>query len=228
MNAAAIESDYAIWDNREDVTYYAHATAGDQAYALTAPDGNGAAKRRPLKWKEMAASAGVYTGQDRVWLIPHVLLPAALQAAGLKASDRVRDPEGNDWTVLESERVVWGTVWKLTARNLVIQANLRDQIDIQRPAVALNGAGATVRTWPGTVAYASLACRIQPIRADVATERAIRGFKATHEIYLSQQVALLPDDRVKDVATGAIYAIRGYSKPSRIDELPLIEAELTP
>lgn len=223
-----LSRDFLVWDNREDVTYVSHATAGDTSYSLTSPDGKGGVKRRNLTWKELTASAGVYTTQDRAWLLPVANLPPGLTP---KPADRIIDGQGNSWTVLEAPLNTWGTWYKLVTRNLVIQANLKDRIDIQRPAITLDAANVTIRAWPpagGTTPYAALSCRIQELTAEIANERDLRGFRRTHEIYLSQQVSLQSEDRILVTGGTTIYAIRGYHSPNRIDELPVIDAELVP
>src|SRR6185436_2335367 len=72
---ATVSQEWRFWTHREDVTFRKQTgpigTYTD--YLLTALCG--AVKRRALTFKEMAASAGVYTNSDRKFLIPLANLP---------------------------------------------------------------------------------------------------------------------------------------------------------
>lgn len=224
MTGADLQTDYTIWDSREDVTYYSHASAGDTAYTLTAPDGNGAAKRRPLKWKEQAASAGAYIGQDRVWLVPNVLLPAALARDGLKAGDWVRDSSGVDWTVLEAEKIVWGTAWKLTTRALVLVYGLRDSVTILRPTNTQDVVGNRVPAY--AAAYSAIAGKLQELQGERQEEHGKIGFLKRYAVYLGQRVTVTTEDRVQ--VDGVTYQITGYRDPDRLDVLMTLDVERLP
>ncbi len=178
---------------------------------------------REAEIDEKQPSSGVYAAYYRHWFIPRNQLSVIPALGDIWQSDSNRP-----YTVLDIGRAGGQQVWDLTTVDLVIAANLCNAIDIQRPNITRDAANVTVRTWPGTTTYAALACRIQIVDAKISRQRDLRGFRGNVQIYLSQQVTLGPEDRVQVTGSGKIYQILGYHGPQRIDELPVIDAEIVP
>lgn len=227
-------TDYLTWDNTEPVQYErarhgdsfppADRTKPSQADIL-APIS--VAKRRAVNRKELAASAGVYTPKDLVWLIPQAVLTTGLVP---KPGDAVLDNNGDRWTVLELALNKFKQTWRLTCRNFVLSEALYDKIDILRANLDIDAAGAYVKNFDDALGiqnngmrylYRQLPCRVQLITNEIVDERGIRGFQATTQIILSKQIDVTFEDRV--IFGDKIFDITGYHNPERIDELPVLD-----
>lgn len=219
-----VANDYLVWDNREDVTVYSHATAGDTAYSITAPDSRGGAKRRPLKTGEVMASGGVYTKSDVIFKIPHARLPAGLvTVGGIKPSDRIVDAAGVDWTVLAAEQKTWATIWVLTCRALAIVNGLKDTADIYTPTNTPDVTGNRVPEYPGTPTYSAIACRLQEQTGDRLATQDKLAFTRRYTCFMAQRVIVTTETQVR--IAGATYQVRSYANPDRIDELMSLDLE---
>jgi hypothetical protein len=242
--------DYRAWDNTEPVTYLRNrrATApvdggGQYRKGETQPPYTTAgrllaadaipvpvAKRRNVQAQELAASAGAYQGSDQVWLLPQaVLLPGLVPALG----DAIQDAAGNRWTCISLTAGKRGQTWRLTCRNLTIAYALQDLVSVERPGISYDLAGVPTKAWPsgpgprgGEVVYQNVPCRVQPKAQELQDERAVQGFTFTHEIVLSQELALTWDDRLK---WGSLYLdVTGYRQVDQVDQLPIVEAVIQP
>lgn len=207
--------DYLVWDNTEAVTLVSARTAGDVEQEVAT------ALRLPLTTKEIAASNGVYTGQDVVWLLPTPLLGGVTP----KPRDRVQDENDIDWTVLENSYSALDGTHRLTCRDLVIHNDLRDLITIKRASISQDDAAANVRTW-STTAYADVPAKVQPIVADIVEERGMSGFRVRYEIPVGQALTVTDEDRIE--WNSRILQITGWRDPERIDSLMVILAEEVP
>lgn len=220
--SSAFVSDWQVWDNTEAVSLSVARAAGPYADAVPV------AKRRALTTRELAASGGVYTGQDRVWLLPVALLTPGLQ---LKPADAVVDASGTRWTVLEAALNKFGATWRLTCRDLVLAFDLRVIITIERAALSYDAAGAAVKTFPpagGLVLIDQLPARVQPLREEVADQRGLRGPLLRYDVIVGRPVdGVSTEDRVK-LPDGSYLDILGYRNPDRIDELPVLECQRKP
>lgn len=227
--STAFAGDYQSWDNVQAVTHTAGRLGGGGADTAVA-----VAKRRALTFKELTASAGAYTGLDRVWLVP-----AAVLAGGFSITpgDTLTDAAGTAWTVLEAGLGKFGQTWKLTCRDLVLVNALTYLIDVERAHLTQDAAGGTVRNWPGsgaggTVPYAQIRASVQPDEAEPADERGVRSGLARYRVTVERQLALKLDrDRVRwtDAAGVTHYLdITRLRNPARIDELPVLDCELRP
>jgi hypothetical protein len=157
---------------------------------------------------------------DVMLMVPELLL----QDLKPKPRDTWTDKDGTVWTVLEASFSLLHRTWRLTSRDLVIVNELHDLITIERPAITRDLASGIVRTFAAI--YTGIPARVQPINAATVEERALRGFDVTHEVYLSQQLTILDDDRMN--FGGTLYDIKGYHNPVRIDELMVLEVQLKP
>lgn len=224
---ASFASDWRTWDQVEQVGI---------EYARSGQNAAGAvpvAKRRNLTKKELLASGGVYTGLDRVWLVPQSLLPPGF---AFKPADVVIDLAGTRWTVLEADHGKFGQTWRLTTRDLVLANDLRDTIDVERATISYDVAGAAIKTFPpagGLALYPAVAARVQQTGESVVDQRGIRGPLRKYDVIVGRQVPLLStEDRVKwtDPSTKqvAYLDIVGIRQPQQIDQLTVVECEQRP
>lgn len=208
-------NDYAVWDDPETITYTSHGTnpPGDQTFTIYP------AFRFELRFREMAASGGVYTTKDRLFVLPDVVV----RPYELKPADFFFDFHNTRWTVLESQYNVQETVWDLTCRDLVLAHQLHDLITIKACVNTIDPTGSRVATFP-TSTYANIPARIQETSSRVADERGKRVTTRTYIVYLGQQVDVGQEDRMYDAA-GNIYEIKGSLKVDLITDLPQLECE---
>lgn len=213
-----LSTDYLVWDGRETVTFTAHqhASPTDTNYTLTD------ALRRALTFKEMAASGGVYTTQDRRWIIPQAMLTAAGFAGKPRPADWLTDAQGVRWTVLATDFQVLQSVWLLTTRNLVLAAGLYDLISLWRPANLVDPAGS--RGGPFVQVYADVPARIQEQDGEARDERGQRITVRRYTVYLGQRLEVIQEDRMQDAA-GNKYEVMSYSRPDLITDLMELHVE---
>lgn len=211
-----------VVDNLEPAWFEVSNRTGDAARVYLP-----VAKRRALTLKELAASGGVYTGRDKVWLFPQRRIPASLKP---KPADVLIDTAGERWTVLDVQHGKWGQTWRLTTRNRVIAEDLRDLIQIERAQIEYDEAGVATKYFPpdtrGQTIYRDLPCRVQPQQSDIAEERGIRGFRTQYLIYVDREVSITNEDRI--LWEGQYLEIRGYRSSQLITDLPVISAEAAP
>lgn len=217
----AIKSDWQIWDGLEAVTLTVRKNSGDIDYVLAS------AKRRVMTNRELAASAGRYTGSDLVWLIPAELLAAGVR---IKPADTITESpvKKQTWTVLEASEQTLQTIWKLMCRDMVIAYDLRDLLTLEIPVVGQEDSAARANEWEA--AYSDIACRMQPLNTEVFEERGKRTTQTRFDCFISQQVNPWNEDgdwgRVLLSDSGKVYTITGYRQPDRIDQLPVLECVL--
>ena len=96
-------------------------------------------------------------------------------------------------------------------------------------------AGAYVKTWPedggGSTLYPSLPARVQLLTADEAEDRGIKAFRQAFSVIVLKQIPNLTlEDRIKWTQAGVTkyLSVVGVHNPSRIDELPVIDAAILP
>ncbi len=239
-------SDWRVWDNVEAVTYekamrsvapfdsdpllqkplpvvpFDPAAVPDTGVYQSIP----VAKRRKLSVRELAVSGGAYTGRDRVWFIPRTFLADA-KPGDVVVADQER------WTVMEEELGKFGQTWRLTTRDLTVSYDLRDVVNIERPQITYDAAGAPIMLFPsgpapngGEVLYPSLVCKVQPTTQEIAEERGIRGTAQSYDVIVSRQIAVCQYDRIAWTAgTQTVYLdILKLENPQSIMELPKIQA----
>lgn len=214
--------DYKVWDLCTQITF-----ASSRGHGF-APDtfGVGVAKFRALTTRELAASNGVYTGTDRVCLIPDALLPATIDKP--KPADLITDlSDLSEWTVLEVQLGKNRQTHRCTCRNMTITYKLRDIITIERSTRAEDAAGATVRNWQPL--YVKISARVQPKGGTTVTERGVRGQEGDYEIHVAKQLPLMNarECRVNWVSNGGlILDVEQYQDAEQIGALPMIDAKL--
>lgn len=223
--------DWRTWDITEPVVFESVRPTGPadsrgdvaEAGVVTAVP---VAKRLDMTSRELAASGGAYQSGDVTWLIPSVFLPS-----GAEPGDVIQVGQSERWNVLDTTFNREDYVWELKARNPAVAYNLRDVIDIERPTITYDAAGAAVMLFPsgpapngGAVRYPKLLCKVQPLESDIAEERGIRGTQTKYQVYLSRQVVVVQYDRVN--WQGTILDILATHNPERIDEMPYLECLL--
>jgi head-tail adaptor len=209
----AFDTDHLVWDNVQTVK---HISVRTKNSVTTCVD---FAHRHAITDREMAASNGVYVADDVVWR-----LPSATATVKPKPRDTIEDAEGTIWTILEVGRIVGTKRYRCIARDLVIHNDLDDLIDIQTPTITYDASGVKTKTW--VLLHEGLSARLQPITSDIVDERGVRGFRTTHQVFLSQEVSVTNEDRVS--FGGRFYEIRSYEKPELITDLPVLNVELVP
>lgn len=227
-NLIDASDNYLVWVNPVTGTYV---TRGYNQQSLPLSP----VYSRPPTWAEMSASNGAYTRVDRVWLIPKAIYPGGFPIP--KPGDQIIDQEGVTWTVLERAlKALRSTYWFMT-RDLVLAHQLYDLIDIQRPGITYDEAGAIVRTWPddpntpaGAVLYKQLAAKVQLITQESVFALGISGLKGNYVCYVAKDVDIVKGDRLAWYKpSGVVYLdILGQHDPQRIDALPVLDCQQLP
>lgn len=245
-------ADYLTWDNTTAVRYELARAVPATADVPAVFDGQTVApsvranrgkpfvipvaKNRNLTQRELAASGGVYTGLDQVYLLPDALFPPGIICKPGDAIIELAEPVSNvmpktRWTVLEFGWTKNRWTRRLTCRDLVLAFDLRDNITIERPVIHYNAAGAPIKRFPsdaqpgGIALYQSLPARIQLVTKEMADERGIRGLAGKYEVIVGQEVDVTSEDRIILPSGDPYLDIVGYRNAQRIDELPVILAE---
>jgi hypothetical protein len=247
-----LSQDFDTIDDLEPIRYTSVRLSGSMQAALPR------CKRRALTRKELAASGGVYQANDVALLTSWRQIQGLAsqgrepkpgdtwQSGGDTPASGTGGPPAT-YTVLEvtgGKRDGSGhyQTWRLTSRNLVLAFDLQDTIDIQLPTIIYDAAGTAIRTWPengaGQTIYPGLAARVQLISDDTVDERGIRGFVGNYAVIVATQVpAVTMEARIRwpavsktrpGIDTVQYLDIKGVHNPSRIDELPVLDALLPP
>lgn len=187
-------------------------------------------KKRSASDKEQAASGGAYTGTDVLWLIPTQQLAKSIGEP--KPGDVVIDRDGNEFTVLQAtgkRRDANGyQQWNLMSRNLVVAYDLQGTITIYHPAVTLDaGGGRNPNFGAATPTYLKVPCRFQEITEETGDALGRRGAIRSYRVYVAKRLLVTNEDQAVD-QNGAIYQIKGYENPDRIDELQYLICETIP
>lgn len=208
-----VANDYLHWPAREPATLVVVGASGAATqHALSD------AKRSRLGWRELAPSAGVYTGQDVSWRVPAVLIPGVTPKVG----DRIKDAANVEWTALEVESLKWRTVWRLVCRSFVLAFGLGDTIALHRDTPTAGAAGGRVSSYAAVVT--GVPARIQETSADAGTRLGKRQSVKRYTVYVGQRLTVEATDRLID-QHGTVYSILSSQSPDRIDQLQELECE---
>lgn len=214
-------AEWTFWPGRENVTFRKQTAVGTYTdYALSAT--GGAVKRRAISYRELAASAGAYTSQDKNWLLPLANLPAGpvLPAPG----DVIRDSDSVDWTVGEVTVGKFGLTHKCVCRALAVVNALSATGTLRRSANSADSAGR-----PGLAAYSTVAtvtCRVQPEDSDAAELLDRVTIPRRYTAYLATPVVVRAHDAFLVGAT--TYTVLGFRNPERIWDLQSLVLESIP
>ena len=211
--ADAIAADWQYWPERENVTlrYRTDVPGTYTDHALTYSPG-GAVKRRAISFKELAASAGVYTGSDRAWLIPSQVLPAGVTP---RPGDVVRDGGAVDWTVGDVAVNKFGLTYRCVCRALALTNGLTATGALKRAASAADAAGRPANATYTTVA--TVACRVQPESSAAEELFDQLMLPDNYTAYLAEPLALMAHDVFE--VDGVAYSVLGFDNPERIWDL---------
>lgn len=206
----ATADEYLIWEDLQPITLRSLTTGFTYLDNMI-----GNAKRRAIGWKEMAASQGVYTSQDTLWLLPAPELPSGVEP---KPGDIVLDGDGTSWTILEAPKNKFKNTRRCTCRNLALAAALASSLNIKRPTLAQDASGKRQVTYPTPYPYSSIACRLQEIgqQIDPAFRDGVAGRK-DYTLYVGQRLALQAGDLLS--IDGVDYDWAGSANWDRLDQL---------
>lgn len=211
-------NEWRFWTGRENLTLCKQTAVGIyDSHPLTAT--GGAAKRRALTFKEMAASAGAYTGSDRAFLLPQANLPTGVVPA---AGDVIRDAADVDWTVGDVTVGKFAQTHKCVCRALAIVNALGKTGTLTRPDNTQDSAGRMALTSYSTVGTSL--CRVQPQDSQATDVLDRRTIVRKYVAYLATPLAV----RARDVFTvdGQAYTVLGFRNVERIWDLMSLDLEL--
>lgn len=224
--------DFLCWDNTETGTLTSRRKTGDMSDLVSG------VLRGAVTGKELRESNGAYTGDDVTFLVARNRIASLLaQDRKPKPGDTYQDANGVEFTVLGVDEELKDQggpqVFRLTCRDLVLAYDLRDVVDIERPRVTLDGAGVKTKGWPpgdGSVPYRSIPAKVQRITEDVLEQWGLVALKGSYIVIVGRQVTLDLEERIKWIRSGVTryLDIVELRNPERIDELPVIGAELRP
>lgn len=223
--------EWRYWPERENVTLRVQTALGVyDSYPLTAT--GGAAKRRSITWKEMTASSGAYTNQDRAWLLPSQNLPEAVLP---KPGDQIRDASDVNWTIGDITVGKFGNTYKCVSRALALVHELSAVGTLTRPDNTQDAAGRAALTSYSTVG-SPVRCRVQPMDSQagevfgrVTIPRQFTAILETPLTVQSHDVFTVTSYKSfgSTVVTGTqSYTVRGFKNAERIWELMEISLEL--
>jgi hypothetical protein len=166
---------------------------------------------------EASPSFGVYTKND---------IRVTIGQDDFSFTPKPRDTvlwKGDTYTVLEVGGSDWLKFWTLTARNLILAADLRQTGTLSRPSAAQDS---TLR--PGRASYSTVTdnipCRLQPVggtAGDNLDKRTIpQRFAAIVGVFLDARAG----DRF--TVSTANYTVISSANPERIDELQSLTLEV--
>ena len=226
MNVVPMQDDYKIWDNTSQVIVQVARRAGVNPFHVPI------AKKRAVASRQKSPSGGVYSGFEVRWHIPSVFVPSGVV---LKMADIVLETDGTEWTALTVDKNKGGQTITLGCVNLTLAADLRDTISIERATVGYDSAGTPTKRFPpdaGTILYAGVPARVQPVDDEVAETRGIRGQQTNYRITLGREIEVnVAEDRVKwtdgEGVTRYLDIVR-HQNSRLIDELTSLDAQVRP
>ena len=203
-----------VADGLERVTLYRRsAAAGAAGMELRA-------LRRAVTTHEAAASAGRYTASDVTWHLSSAAIPEAP-----RLGDILCDAAGRRWTVLETAATVLGLRWRCATRNLALVYGLDQQITVLKATYVQGSGGAAEAQWRPW--KSGLAARIQPVTVTIGSQHLARQAVTRCQIFLEENLALDETNRIQG-PDGTVYKILDTRDAERIDQLQIIDVEVTP
>jgi hypothetical protein len=176
---------------------------------VSRPDGTLVAEvehalRRPLRDYSLAERDRWMSEGRAVW---H--LPAAAMPSELLAGDRITDPEGTVWTVLEVRRLALVGRWRCIAQNLEQLSGLDTTIDIEWASRAKTDSGATRVTW--LVWKAGVPARIEPRESPTEVRHDSRAARRRFAIYVRGEFAPDENRRLRG-PNGTVYEVQSCER----------------
>jgi len=219
MNLDNYDIDHLAWDNTEAVTL--ETGRGDAARRSPVA----VAKRRNVRVREKSPSGGAYQGFEIRWHLPSRELPEGVVPI---PGNVVEDREGVRWTVLTADRNRHAQTHALGCVDLVLAHDLCDRLTVERSHTEYDAAGAAHKRWH--TLHTDLPARVQPESSDVHDGHGVRGFQTRYRVVIDRELAITSEDRLVVTLAGEVryLDITGYQQAERIDELPVVLAELRP
>lgn len=212
-------SEWQFWPGRENVTLRQQTAVGTYTSHTLSATG-GAVKRRAITWKEMAASSGAYTNQDRAWLLPLANLPTGPILP--KPGDQIRDSDSVDWTIGDITVGKFGLTFKCVCRALAIVSELDASGQLKRAAYAADTYGR-----PAGASYSNqgsaVLCRVQPLDSDANDTLGRVSMDRKFVAYLATPLDVRAHDQF--VVGSTTYTITGFRNPERIWDLMELQLE---
>ena len=166
---------------------------------------------------ESSPTYGVYTKYD---------IRVTVATDALAWTPKPRDTvawKGDTYTMLEVDGTDWMEFYVITARNLILHADLRSTGLLERPSTAQDSAGRMSLATYSTVT-SSIPCRVQQQPSPAGNPFSRRTIPKQYTAY----VGVLLDARAKDrfTVSGTVYSVVAVRNPERIDQLQELDLEL--
>lgn len=215
----SFKNDFRIRDNLETVTH----TSARTNTSNVVTDVIAGATRYELTSEEVMASNGAYCREDVKWVLPNVQMRRKP-----KPRDTITDDDGTIWTVGRTWHERLDDTWELVCRDLILVNDLMQSISIEIPRIGQDNALGKVPEW--IPKHNLIPGRLQPVQADVAEERGLRGLRVQYVAIMSEPVTVAnPQGEMgRLVYNGVHYEIKGYKHPEEIWELMQIDVERVP
>ncbi len=175
----------------------------------------------PAEWKDRENAGGNVLEGDRLWIWPAVATPRPPLGALLI------DAECTPWTILAvTEKKAPLNVWEAHCRNLSIVYNLDNLAAVLQASYTKSPGGEALPTW--TQILSGIPARFQPVEQTAQILEDAEWPKTTYHVFLgvdifAPEIPVEPasaDYRLVDSASRH-YRIMKYTRPERIDALPL-------
>lgn len=220
--ATSHAAEWRFWPGRANATLRKQTAIGVYTpHALSAT--GGAVKFRALTFREMAASAGAYTAQDRAILVPSENLPTGVKPA---PGDQFLDAASVTWTVGEvSPFGKFGLTHRCVVRALAIVGALATSGQLMRASNAQDIYGRAALSDYAAVGSPVL-CRVQPEDGDVGEVFGRTAIARKYTAYLETPVTVAAHDQWLVDTTA--YTVLGFRNPERVWDLMSLSLELIP
>ncbi len=204
-------SDFYLLDNLEPLTLRI-AGQSDQAIPASAS--------MPAEYAELDPSGGNVLKGDKLFAWPQ----NASQRPPL--GSQIVDGNGDTWTILSVEAKGDVKTWDCRARNLAIVNRLDNTAAVLQASYTKSPGGEALATW--TQVLGGIPARFQPVDQEAKILEDAEWPKTTYHVILgtdifAPEIPVEPasaDYRLVDSA-GRHYRIMRYTRPERIDVLPL-------
>lgn len=179
--------------------------------------------RRALTWKEIAASAGAYTGINQMFDVPDQAVAASLPSGVYpKAGDLLLDFKGVTHTILEAMLGKHGNTWHCTTIALAIVNNLGVTGTLTRPDNTQDAYGRP--TFSNYTTIGTSLCRVQPQDSSAGDTMERRTIVTKFTAFLATPLAVRAKDQFSDGTT--TYTVLGFRHPQQLDRLLELDLEV--
>jgi hypothetical protein len=180
-----------------------------------------AALNEPADWKDPDQAGGKVLQGDQLWVWPIAASPIRPPLGSL-----IVDADGVAWTILSITRKQHVNTWEAHTRALAITYGLNNVAAVHKATYRKSPAGEALATY--SVLMTGIPARFQPIETTDQIYEDAEWPKTTYHVFLgtdifAPQIPVQPasaDYRLVDSA-GRHYRIMQYTRPERIDVLPV-------